>query len=79
MDEALEVPRRPMTGSQTRKFQDKLKGQQLAIEKCLVMKEELQSTLSSLTSIWRPNLKSKMRWNGAQNLPQNTENTAVQN
>lgn len=42
VDEDLEVPRRPMTRSQTRKLQDKLNGLQSTIQKCLVMEEELQ-------------------------------------
>lgn len=42
MDETLKVLRRPLTRSQTKKFQDKLNDLQLAISKCLVMEEKLK-------------------------------------
>ncbi|KAH0716684.1 hypothetical protein KY285_012715 [Solanum tuberosum] len=41
-DEALETPRRPITRSQTKKFNDKLNGLQSLIQRFLIGKEELK-------------------------------------
>ncbi|KAH0653052.1 hypothetical protein KY289_030730 [Solanum tuberosum] len=41
-DEALETPRRPITRSQTKEFNDKLNGLQLLIQRCLIGEEELK-------------------------------------
>ncbi|WMV54632.1 hypothetical protein MTR67_048017 [Solanum verrucosum] len=41
-DEALETPRRPITRSQTKEFNDKLNGLQSLIQMCLIGEEELK-------------------------------------
>ncbi|KAH0667855.1 hypothetical protein KY290_027485 [Solanum tuberosum] len=41
-DEALETPRRPITRSQTKEFNDKLNGLQSLIQRCLIGEEELK-------------------------------------
>ena len=41
-DEALETPRRPITRSQTKEFNDKLNGLQSLIQRFLIGEEELK-------------------------------------
>ncbi|WMV18484.1 hypothetical protein MTR67_011869 [Solanum verrucosum] len=41
-DEALETPRRPITRSQTKEFNDKLNGLQSLIQRCLIREKELK-------------------------------------
>ncbi|KAH0652710.1 hypothetical protein KY289_030388 [Solanum tuberosum] len=41
-DESLETPRRPITRSQTKEFNDKLNGLQSLIQRCLIGEEELK-------------------------------------
>ncbi|WMV08931.1 hypothetical protein MTR67_002316 [Solanum verrucosum] len=54
-DDALETPRRPITRSQTKEFNDKLNGLQSLIQRFLIGEEELQPKGEELSKFGGPN------------------------